>query len=93
MGRWEPRFGRTPQPPLVMTVDFAGFETFEIRIYDQDRARTLVAVVELVSPGNKDRPENSRAFLDGISPPRCREGAVRRGRRYCHLAPARSTPR
>jgi hypothetical protein len=53
-----------PQPPLVVPVDFSNLETFEIRIYDQDRARSLVAVVELVSPGNKDRPENRRAFLD-----------------------------
>lgn len=53
-----------PQPPLVVPVDFSTLETFEIRIYDLDRARTLVAVVELVSPGNKDRPENRRAFLD-----------------------------
>ncbi len=53
-----------PQPPLVMPVDFTKLETFEIRIYDQDRARTLVAVVELIGPGNKDRPEHRRAFLD-----------------------------
>lgn len=53
-----------PQPPLVMSVDFSSLETFEMRIYDQDRARTLVAAVELVSPGNKDRPESRRAFLD-----------------------------
>ncbi|HKI34342.1 MAG TPA: DUF4058 family protein [Gemmataceae bacterium] len=53
-----------PQPPLLVPVDFASLETFEIRIYDQDRARTLVAAVELVSPGNKDRPEHRRAFLD-----------------------------
>jgi hypothetical protein len=53
-----------PQPPLVVPLDFSELETFEIRIYDQERARTLVAVVELVSPGNKDRPESRRAFLD-----------------------------
>lgn len=53
-----------PHPPLVMPVDFTKLETFEIRIYDEDRARTLVAAVELVSPGNKDRPEHRRAFLD-----------------------------
>lgn len=53
-----------PQPPVVVPVDFTQLETFEIRIYDEERARTLVAVVELVSPGNKDRPENRRAFLD-----------------------------
>jgi len=53
-----------PQPPLVVPVDFTKLETFELRIYDEQRARTLVAAVELVSPGNKDRPENRRAFLD-----------------------------
>jgi hypothetical protein len=53
-----------PRPLLAVVVDFSALETFEIRIYDQDRARTLVAAVELVSPGNKDRPESRRAFLD-----------------------------
>jgi hypothetical protein len=53
-----------PRPPVAMFVDFTTIETFEIRIYNQDRARTLVAAVELVSPGNKDRPEHRRAFLD-----------------------------
>jgi hypothetical protein len=53
-----------PQPPLIAPVDFAGLEVFEIKVYDEERARTLVAAVELVSPGNKDRPENRRAFLD-----------------------------
>jgi len=57
-------FWAPPQPPLVIPVDFSSLESFEIRVYDQDRARTLVAVVELVSPGNKDRSENRRAFLD-----------------------------
>jgi hypothetical protein len=53
-----------PQPPLLVSVDFSNLETFEIRFYDEARARTLVAAVELVSPGNKDRPESRRAFLD-----------------------------
>jgi hypothetical protein len=53
-----------PQPPLVVPVDFAGLEAFEVRVYDQDRARKLVAAVELVSPRNKDRAESRRAFLD-----------------------------
>jgi hypothetical protein len=53
-----------PRPLLALPVDFSSLETFEIRIYDQDRARTLVAAVELVSAGNKDRPESRRAFLD-----------------------------
>src|SRR5262245_47692848 len=53
-----------PQPPLVVPVDFSGLEAFEVRVYDQERARTLVAAVELVSPRNKDRPDARRGFLD-----------------------------
>jgi hypothetical protein len=53
-----------PQPPLVVPVDFTGLEVFEVRVYDQERARKLVAAVELVSPRNKDRPDSRRAFLD-----------------------------
>lgn len=34
-----------------------------MRIYDTQRERTLVAVIELVSPGNKDRPETRNAFV------------------------------
>jgi hypothetical protein len=53
-----------PQPPVVVPVDFSGLDLFEVRVYDQERARRLVAAVELVSPRNKDRPESRRAFLD-----------------------------
>lgn len=53
-----------PQPPLVVEADFAALEVFELRVYDEHRARALVAAVELVSPANKDRPESRRAFLD-----------------------------
>jgi hypothetical protein len=34
-----------------------------VRIYDTWRYRRLVAVVEIVSPANKDRPEHRRAFV------------------------------
>lgn len=53
-----------PKPQLTTAVDFASLETFELRVYDEQRARRLAAAVELVSPGNKDRPEFRRAFLD-----------------------------
>src|SRR5437870_3451308 len=36
---------------------------YEVLIYDQSRGRLLVAAVEIVSPANKDRPENRRAFV------------------------------
>jgi hypothetical protein len=53
-----------PQPPLVVPVNFTDLEAFEVRVYDQERARTLVAAVELVTPRNKDCPDSRRAFLD-----------------------------
>lgn len=53
-----------PKPQITVPVDLANLQTFELRVYDQERTRTLVAAVELISPGNKDRPEARRAFLD-----------------------------
>jgi hypothetical protein len=37
-------------------------DTFEIRVFNTTSGLTLVAVIELVSPGNKDRPAERRAF-------------------------------
>jgi hypothetical protein len=39
------------------------FDEFEVRIYDAQRGRTLVAIIEIVSPANKDRPEHRNAFV------------------------------
>ena len=36
---------------------------YEVLVYDQSRGRHLVAAVEIVSPGNKDRPDARRAFV------------------------------
>jgi hypothetical protein len=36
---------------------------YEVLVYDQSRGRQLVAAVEIVSPANKDRPGNRRAFV------------------------------
>jgi hypothetical protein len=36
---------------------------YSVQIYDSARDRTLVAVIELVSPGNKDRPETRNNFV------------------------------
>src|SRR5262245_32707990 len=36
---------------------------YEVLVYDQSRGRLLVAAVQIVSPANKDRPENRRAFV------------------------------
>ena len=56
--RWAP-----PAPPVVTAVDFTGIDVCEVRVYDDEMARTLVAAVELVSPANKDRRSHRRAFV------------------------------
>jgi hypothetical protein len=37
-------------------------ETFEVRVLCTDTGPQLVAAIELISPGNKDRPSERRAF-------------------------------
>jgi hypothetical protein len=52
-----------PEPTLVLETDLGEQYEYEVLVYDQSRGRTLVAAVEIVSPANKDRPENRRAFI------------------------------
>jgi hypothetical protein len=52
-----------PEPTLAVDVDLSEQYEYEVLIYDQSRGRVLVAAVEIVSPANKDRPENRRAFV------------------------------
>lgn len=52
-----------PAPTQVVEVDLTEEYAYEVLIYDHERGRQLVAAVELVSPGNKDRPEKRRAFV------------------------------
>ena len=37
-------------------------DDYEVQLFEQRGGMRLVAVIELVSPGNKDRPESRRAF-------------------------------
>jgi hypothetical protein len=37
-------------------------DTFEVRVLAMDTGPKLVAAIELISPGNKDRPAERRAF-------------------------------
>jgi hypothetical protein len=37
-------------------------DSFEVRVYSFSDGRTLVEAIELISPGNKDRREERRAF-------------------------------
>jgi hypothetical protein len=50
-----------PQAKLAAAVDFGDTDTFEVQVRDDGRRR-LVAAIELVSPGNKDRPSHRRDF-------------------------------
>ena len=52
-----------PQPTLAVDTELTEQYAYEVKVYDQSRGRLLVAAVEIVSPANKDRPENRRAFV------------------------------
>ena len=51
-------------PTLLLETEELAPAEYEVRVYDSTRAQRLVAVVELVSPGNKDRPQGRTAFVD-----------------------------
>ena len=52
-----------PKPTLTLELDPTEIYEYEVLIFDQQRGRELVAVIELVSPANKDRPETRQAFV------------------------------
>src|SRR5437870_1962351 len=52
-----------PQPSIAFPVDFAGVETYEVQIFQQEGGLRLVGAIELVSPANKDRPAHREAFV------------------------------
>jgi Protein of unknown function (DUF4058) len=52
-----------PMPTLAVATDLPDMDEYEIRVYDDESDRRLVAAVEIVSPSNKDRPENRSAFV------------------------------
>ena len=56
-----------PEPTLTLEADLSEQDEFEVRVYDTELDRTLVAAIELVSPSNKDRPENRRAFVAKVA--------------------------
>ena len=52
-----------PRPTFAVASDLPDQYVYEVRVFDTWRDRRLVAAVEIVSPANKDRPENRRAFV------------------------------
>jgi hypothetical protein len=55
---WSP-----PAPTATLDNDPTEPSEYEVLVYDENRARRLVAAVEIVSPANKDRAEHRRAFV------------------------------
>jgi Protein of unknown function (DUF4058) len=51
------------RPSLAVETTLPDLDEYEVRIYDAKRGRHLVAAIEIVSPGNKDRPEHRNAFI------------------------------
>jgi hypothetical protein len=47
----------------AVEIEVPDADEYEVRIYDAERGRTLVAAIEIVSPANKDRPEKRNAFV------------------------------
>jgi hypothetical protein len=52
-----------PRPTFEVATDLPEQDEYEVRVYDIKRHHRLVAAVEIVSPANKDRPENRRVFV------------------------------
>jgi hypothetical protein len=50
------------QPLTLLTIPAIFPDEYEVRVFREEGGATLVAAVEIVSPGNKDRPEARRAF-------------------------------
>ncbi|MFO0810072.1 MAG: DUF4058 family protein [Gemmataceae bacterium] len=54
-------------PTLTVPADLSEFDEYEVRVYDAERQRTLVAAVEILSPSNKDRPEAREQFVGKVA--------------------------
>lgn len=52
-----------PRPTFAAETDLAAQDEYEVRVYDTERGRRLVAAIEIVSPANKDRPNHRDAFV------------------------------
>ena len=52
-----------PRATLSIPADLPAQDEYEVRVYDSERGRRLVAAIEIVSPANKDRPDHRRAFV------------------------------
>ena len=58
-----PRTLTALSPTLTVEADLSEQDEYEVRIYDAERGRQLVAAIEIVSPSNKDRPDTRELFV------------------------------
>jgi hypothetical protein len=52
-----------PEGIQTVEVEWPGQDVFELRVQDIRAGMCLVGLIEMVSPGNKDRPEERQAFV------------------------------
>jgi hypothetical protein len=52
-----------PTPNVAIETALPDYDEYEVRIYDAERGRHLVAAIEIVSPANKDRAEHRNVFV------------------------------
>ncbi|MGL6075032.1 MAG: DUF4058 family protein [Fimbriiglobus sp.] len=57
----------TLSPTLTVETELTEPDEYEIRVYDIERQRQLVAAIEIVSPSNKDSPEARQRFLQKVT--------------------------
>ncbi len=66
-----PDFGAATQaalsPTLTVEAELSDQDEYEVRIYDTERGRHLVAAIEIVSPSNKDRPTTREVFVGKVA--------------------------
>ena len=53
-------------PTLTVEADLYEQDEYEVRVYDTERGRQLVAAIELISPSNEDRPGSREAFVGKV---------------------------
>jgi hypothetical protein len=54
-------------PTLTVEADLSEQDEYEVRIYDSEHGRILVAAIEIVSPSNKDRPSTREVFIGKLA--------------------------
>ena len=54
-------------PTLTVEADLSEQDEYEVRIFDSEHGRILVAAIEIVSPSNKDRPGTREVFVGKLA--------------------------